>query len=99
MPDEVILNGIVEDETEHYYHVCFFGAKGSAGDSYDNYVFIPKPVCRIVGPRTVAIQEWYVKKQKLMRFMRGQDRQKIQVDMDRLRLQQAVRAMRRAREG
>lgn len=98
MTDEVFLNGILEDETDRYYHICFFGAEGATRDGLDNYVFVPKVVCRIAGPRTVAIQEWYVKKHKLTRFTQRYRHEKVDVDMDKIRLQQALKAMRRARD-
>jgi hypothetical protein len=97
MTEEVFLTGRLEDETDRYYHIYFFGTQGADHDSLDNYVFVPKSVCRIAGPRTVAIQDWYVKKHNLTRFTQQSRREKIQVDMDKIRLQQALRAMRRAR--
>lgn len=97
MTDEVFLNAMVEDETDRYYHVYFFGVEDETRERLDNYVFIPKPVCRIVGPRTIAIQEWYVKKHNLTRFSQQARRDKIQVDMNKIKTYQVIRAMRRAR--
>ena len=96
MIKEVLLNGILEEEVGRYYHICFFGSKGKNKDPLDNYVFVPKVVCRIAGPRTVAIQEWYAKKHKLTRFMYQYRREEVQIDMDKIRIQQAIKAMRRA---
>ena len=90
MINEVFLNGFLEDETDRYYHICFFGAKGSKKGDLDNYVFVPKVVCRIAGPRTVAVQEWYAKKHKLTRFSQEYRREDIEIDMDKIRLQQAL---------
>ena len=95
MVDEIFLNGILEEEVGRYYHICFFGAKGAAKKTSDTYVFVPKVVCRIVNSRTVAIHEWYVKKHKLTRFTQRHQREHIEIDMDKIRMQQAARKLRR----
>ncbi|MFH1743147.1 MAG: hypothetical protein ABIH23_29420 [bacterium] len=95
MIEELFLNGILEEETDRYYHICFFGAKGVDKDRVDNYVFIPKVVCRIAGPRTVAVQAWYAKKYHLTRFAQKYLRGEVQVDMDKIRMRQAARTIRR----
>ncbi len=69
---EIILNGIFEEEVTRYYHICFYtDAEGPNLDNPDHFIFVPKPVCRIVDENTVAILEWYVKKKKLTAFIRG----------------------------
>ncbi len=84
---EIILNGIIEEETDRYYHICFFGDRERENrDILENYIFVPKPVCRIVDRSTVAIQDWYVKKNKLGKFMKTYDAASIRVDMNTVRL-------------
>lgn len=69
---EVIMNGILDAETSHYYHICFFtDTKGPNLDDPDAYIFIPKPVCRILDAYSISILDWYVKKKKLYRFLKG----------------------------
>ncbi len=95
MVDEIFLNGIFEEEAGRYYHIRFFGSKDENRSNSDNYVFVPKVVCRVVNSRTVAIQEWYVKKHKLTRFTQRHQREHIEIDMDKIRMQQAARKLRR----
>jgi len=69
---EVVLNGILEEEVAKYFHICFYlDDEGPDLDNSDHYIFIPKPVCRILDECSVAILDWYVKKKKLMPFIRG----------------------------
>lgn len=69
---EVMMNGVLDEELKHYYHICFFtDNEGPALDNPDRYIFVPKPVCRIIDYRTVTILDWYVRKKKMYRYMRG----------------------------
>ncbi|MEW6237605.1 MAG: hypothetical protein AB1656_19655 [Candidatus Omnitrophota bacterium] len=69
---EVILNGILQEEVAKYFHICFYlDDEGPDLENADHYIFIPKPVCRILDDYSVAILDWYVKKKKLMKFIRG----------------------------
>ncbi len=95
MIDEIFLNGILEDDAGRYYYICFFGGRGGDKRGSENYVFVPKVVCRIVNSRTVAIQEWYVKKHKLTRFTQQYQREHIEIDMEKIRINQAIRRLRR----
>ncbi len=68
---ELMLNGIVEEEVRRYYHICFFtDKKGPDLENEDNYIFVPKVICRIVDDMTVCIQDWYVYKKNLSCFIR-----------------------------
>ena len=81
------MNGIMEDETDRYYHICFFGDRTrEKGDALDNYIFVPKQVCRIIDRSTVAIQDWYVQKKKLARFTKKYQASKVDIDMNAIRL-------------
>jgi len=69
---ELILNGILEEEAGKYYHICFFtDRKGLDRNNTDNYVFVPKVVCRIMDEFTVCIHDWYVQKKKLGQYTRS----------------------------
>jgi len=96
--EEILLNGILEEETDRYYHICFFGAKGPDREQPENYVFVPKVVCRIMTGRTVAIQDWYAKRHNLMRFAQPYRRENLEIDIDKIRLRQAVKNLRRKAE-
>ncbi len=75
---EFLLNGIVEEEVTRYYHVCCYTDKdGPDTENPDNYIFIPKPVCRVVDEMTIAVLDWYVKKKKLFPYVRGRRRNPI----------------------
>jgi len=93
--EEILLNGILEDETDRYYHICFFGAKGPDREQLENYVFVPKVVCRVLTGRTVAIQEWYAKQHKLMRFAQQYRRENLEIDIDKIRFRQTLKNIRR----
>ncbi|RJP20841.1 MAG: hypothetical protein C4527_24345 [Candidatus Omnitrophota bacterium] len=68
---ELVLNGMLEEEVTRYYHICFFTDKqGPDPNREENYIFIPKVVCRFVDEMTVCIQDWYVYKKNLTRFIR-----------------------------
>ena len=85
--EEFFLNGILESESDRYYQICFFGDRdGVKKDAMDHYVFVPKPVCRILDRSTVAIQDWYVRKNDLMRYVKNYQAPKVTVDLERLRL-------------
>ena len=69
---ELLLNGILEEEVSKYYHICFFtDREGVNRENPDDYVFVPKVVCRILDEFTVCIQDWYVQKKKLMCYVRA----------------------------
>ncbi len=69
---EIMLNGILDEELDKYYHICFYtDDDGPDFENSDHYIFVPKSVCRIIDKATVSILDWYVKKKKLMKFMRG----------------------------
>ncbi len=81
------MNGIMEEETDRYYHICFYGDRASEkGDPLDNYIFVPKQVCRVIDRSTVAIQDWYVQKNKLTRFTKKYQASKVSIDMKAIRL-------------
>lgn len=83
---EIYLNGILEEEVGKYFHICFFGDRDEEPRNVlDNYVFVPRSVCQIVDRSTVAIQDWYVKKKKLTKFIKHAAGPKIQIDMNLLR--------------
>lgn len=72
---ELFLNGVLEEETGKYYHMCCFTDKaGHDPNKEDNYVFIPKAVSRIVDDITISVLDWYVYKKKLQRFVRASGR-------------------------
>ena len=72
---DLTLNGILENDGKKYYHICFYTDKyGPEPDNEDNYIFVPKQVCRIVDETTVSIQDWYVTKKKMDRFVRKSSR-------------------------
>ncbi len=72
---EMILNGILDEEVEKYFHICFFtDDHGPDLENPDSYIFIPKPICRIVDDRTISIHEWYVQKKDLSKYVRGRRR-------------------------
>ena len=84
---EVFLHGILEEETDRYFHICFFGERDKKDrETLDNYIFVPKQVCRIVDGSTVAIQDWYARKKKLMRFAKTYEAAHIRVDMNTVRI-------------
>lgn len=69
---EVVMNGILDAETHHYFHICFFSdTEGPDLENPDRYIFIPKPVCRILDTNTISILDWYVNKKKLHRYVKG----------------------------
>lgn len=69
---EILLNGVMEEEAGDYCHICFFtDSRGLELANEDNYVFVPKVVCRVVDYRTIAVQDWYVKKKSLQCYMSG----------------------------
>lgn len=75
---EMILNGALEEEVTKYYHICFYtDAEGPDTDNPDNYIFVPKVVCRVVDEMTVSVLEWYVKEKKLLKYVRGARRKKV----------------------
>jgi len=83
MPD-LTLNGMLEEEVGKYYHICFFTDRdGPDKENADNYVFVPKVVCRIVDDMTVAVQDWYVYKKGLSQYMRGSRRVYRRFDRNR----------------
>lgn len=89
---EVILNGVLEEEVAKYFHICFYtDDDGPNLDDPDCFVFIPKPVCRIVDDQTVSIQEWYVQKKKLSPYIRGR-RRLAKGSINRQRLRKAIKA-------
>jgi len=89
---EVILNGVLEEEVAKYFHICFYtDDDGPNPDDPDRFVFIPKPVCRIVDDQTVSIQEWYVQKKKLSVYIRGR-RRLAQGSINRQRLRRVWKA-------
>ena len=69
---EIYLNGVLEEEVSTFYHICFFtDSVGLDLDNEDNYIFVPKVVCRVVDYRTISVQDWYVKQKALQRFICG----------------------------
>jgi len=89
---EVILNGILDEEIAKYFHICFFtDDEGPQPNNPDNFIFIPKPVCRIVDDQTVSIQEWYVRKKNLSRYTRGR-RRLVRGSINRERLRKVMAA-------
>lgn len=76
---EFTLNGVLEEEVGQYYHICFFlETQGLDRDNTDHYIFVPKTVCRIVDAYCVAVQDWYVHKKKLDKFMKQYSAKTIQ---------------------
>ncbi len=72
---ELVMNGMLEEEVRKYYHICFYtDKKGPEPDNDENYIFVPKVVCRYVDDGTVCIQDWYVYKKNLSRFIRHKRR-------------------------
>lgn len=72
---ELFLNGVLEEETGKYYHVCCFTDKdGHDPNQADNYVFIPKAVSRIVDDITISVLDFYVYKKKLHKYVRASGR-------------------------
>lgn len=73
--DEVILNGMLEEELPQYYHICFYtDREGPDPNNPDRFIFVPKSVCRVIDTMTVSVLDWYVKKKKLLAFVRGSRR-------------------------
>lgn len=69
---ELFLNGVLEEETGKYYHVCCFTDKeGHDPENADNYVFIPQAVSRIVDDYTISVLDFYVYKKKLQKYVRA----------------------------
>ena len=68
---ELPLNGVLEEEVGEYYHICFFIEKqGLDRDNPDHYIFVPKPVCRIIDSYTIGVQDWYARKKGLDKFIK-----------------------------
>lgn len=69
---ELYLNGVVEEEAGKFLHICFFtDREGYNPDNEDAYVFVPATVCRVVDYRTIAVQNWYVRKKNLLKYVSG----------------------------
>ena len=72
---EVLLNGVLEEEVNQYYHICFFMDHEEPNrDDPDCFLFVPKAVCRIIDELTVSVLDFYVSKKKLHPYIRGSRR-------------------------
>lgn len=68
---DLTLNGVLEEDVGKFYHICFFTDRGGLDrDNADHFIFIPKSVCRIADYYTVHVQDWYVHKKGLDKFVR-----------------------------
>ncbi|MDP8242889.1 MAG: hypothetical protein P9L94_02325 [Candidatus Hinthialibacter antarcticus] len=72
---ELLLNGVMEEEAGDFFHICFFTDRhGLDLNNDDNYIFVPKVVCRVIDYRTIAVQDWYVKKKSLQCYISGKSK-------------------------
>lgn len=72
---EIFLNGVMEEEVSNFFHICFFTDRSGLDlKNEDNYVFVPKVVCRVIDNRTIAVQDWYVKQKSLQCYISGRSK-------------------------